>query len=318
VTLPADFLLLARSFDRDLTAENKSPKTRDSYGDSIRQFGEYLDALDPAGTDAVPPSPERVAGLAKAHVVGFIAALQARTWHGKPLSESTVNNRFRGLQQWFKWLDAEGELTPNPMANLKPPKVSEIPVGLLSLDQQRAFVGTCGKGRNRTFRDIRDDALVRLMIDAGPRRAEMAGLKVDDVDLTLDIARVVGKGNKIRNIAFGPKTARALDRYLRARARHPKANQTDALWLGTRGALTGNGILHMVKRRGATIGIPNLHPHQLRHTFSHEFLAAGGSEADLMRLNGWTSRSMPLRYGAALASERAIDAHRRFSPGERL
>ena len=57
----------------------------------------------------------------------------------------------------------------------------------------------------------------------------------------------------------------------------------------------------MLRRRGADAGLPGLYPHQLRHTFAHEWLAQGGSETDLMRLAGWKSRAMLQRYGASAA-----------------
>ena len=52
-------------------------------------------------------------------------------------------------------------------------------------------------------------------------------------------------------------------------------------------------------------------PHQFRHTFSDAGLKSGGSEGDLMRLNGWRSRQMVDRYADDVANQRALEAKRR-------
>ena len=110
------------------------------------------------------------------------------------------------------------------------------------------------------------------------------------MDLRSRMVRITAKGRRELVLPIGTKAARDIDRYVRVRAGHPRA--ADAwLWLGTKGRLTASGVYQMIKDRGAAVGLPDLHP-LLRHTFSHDWLANGGSEGDLMRLAGWKSRAM--------------------------
>jgi site-specific recombinase XerD len=105
------------------------------------------------------------------------------------------------------------------------------------------------------------------------------------------ILRVLGKGSRERALAVGRKTVRALDRYLRRRMQHRDASLPN-LWLGIKGPMTPSGVRQTLKRRGREAGLGEIHPHQLRHSFAHTWLAQEGTEGDLMRLAGWNSRTM--------------------------
>ncbi len=97
--------------------------------------------------------------------------------------------------------------------------------------------------RGRGFANLRDEALIRLYANTGAGLSELGNLLVSDVDMATESVHFHGKGARARRVRFGPKTARALSRYLRARDKH-KGAQLPNLWLADRGTapLTPKGI----------------------------------------------------------------------------
>lgn len=285
-----------------MRAEHKSPKTIIAYELAVRQLIDHLETHDRLVA---------VGEVTRADVQAYISSmLDAR-------SASTANQRYRSLQQWFRWLaDVEEEIETSPMAKMRPPTVPETPPEVLTVEQVKNLLDGA-KGNDMVSR--RDTAIIRLLFDLGGRLGELAGLKVDDVDRERGEVQVLGKGRRQRTLAMSSNTALALSRYMRSRATNKHARRPE-LWLAdsNRGPLGSNGIYLMLRRRGRAIGIERLHPHLFRHTVAHRWLAAGGSEGDLMKNMGWRSPQMLRRYGASLAEERAREAHRRLALGDEI
>jgi site-specific recombinase XerD len=157
-----------------------------------------------------------------------------------------------------------------------------------------------GGGKAKTFVDIRDHAMIRMLTE-GVRREELAQQEITDLSEDLiarPYVRVVPlKGAREfsagRLVPLMMPSARALAAYLRVRRAH-KMSRVPAVWLGSRnrGPMTGSGVYQMLDRWAEEAGYDphTVHPHMFRHTFANDWLAGGGAEGDLMRLMGWQDR----------------------------
>jgi site-specific recombinase XerC len=289
--------VFVESFDLAMRVEGLSPKTRSIYTDAARWYAGWL--VD-RGVTTWPAAGKNDLRAFFVHLEDLGYAKQYRHQIGTSLL------RFAG------WLVAEEEY-PHFFHGIKPPpgmKLGEKPVPVLAAQQVRDLISDAEKGRD--FISRRDAALLRLFGCTGGRLAEIAGIDLDDIDIKDRTVRVTGKFGKVRDLKYDHKCALAIDRYLRVRATHASAG-LPCLWLGrVRGQrLTNSGIRQMMTRRADRHGI-KLWPHLWRHTFSHNWLDNGGSEGDLMELNGWESQQMLAHYGRSARGARARRAYDRI------
>lgn len=309
------------SWLRALKSENLSDNTIRIYGQAAKSFAAFLlddengyrPAVDEDGVEG-KPAPTDLDEIHREHLQAYITATMERT------SASNANQHFRSLKTMFNWLVDEEELDRSPMRTMKAPKPGEVEVPVIPEDDLKKLFAAC---KGKSYADRRDTAMLMLFLDTGVRLSEATDRRVADLDLDLKVLQVLGKMNKVRTVPFGATCATALDRYMRAAAKHKGKPLHDDMWLwwGDRNSgqrLTIWGVGTMLKRRCAEAGIEPLHPHQFRHTFAHQWKVQGGNEDDLMRITGWTSRQMLTRYAASSGSERARKAHARLSPADRL
>jgi len=214
-----------RDWDRSLRSANHPETTRYNYLLAAAQLARYLGEYspDPDADDAADDPAE----VTRAHVEAFQA------WMIETRSASTALNKHKGLQQFFKWLLVDEQAVErNPMDRVRQPKTPTKLVPVMRADDTAKVLDAC---RGKGFASLRDEALIRLYANTGARLSEVGNLLVTDLDLNTESVHLHGKGAKDRRIRFGPKTARALSRYLRARDKHKGAGLPN-LWLADRGA----------------------------------------------------------------------------------
>lgn len=279
----------------------KATRTVALYLQEADRFARWLEANNrPAA------NPGDLLGVSKRDIEAWIVDHRANG-----TAENTVRNRWVCLRNLYGWAHREGEVDPNPIADIFVSKPNPPAPDTLTDDAIKKLLKVC---EGTDFYARRDTALIRLLLATGLRVSECTDLTLADLDLNTRIVRVLhGKGDKARAVRFDPGTAAALDRYKRARARHRHAGMP-WLWVGFRGRMTRKGVPAVLDKRAAEAGIGHVHAHQLRHTWADRWLRAGGNEGDLQRLGGWESPDIMRRYGEAQAVDRALAAYDNVDP----
>ncbi len=280
-----------------LRAAKKSPETIKTYRKNTAAF------LTWATANGKPPIPDRRT------VEAYLAELCDER------SGGTGRAHLVALRSWAKWLVREGEIDCGyELAEVEPPAIYEYVVEPFTDEELGALLKACA---GRRLMDLRDTAMIRVLIDCGGRARELVGIDLTEVDLASAIVLLHGKGGKDRFVPLSDQTCEALDRYLRARRRHPNA-ESPKLWLGQREPFTldYSGLWKTMKMRGKAAGIADVHPHKFRHTFADRWLDRGGSEGGLMQVAGWSDPAMIRRYAKARAARRALDEARRLGLGD--
>lgn len=301
---------LAGDFVRSLKLAGKSPATQKLYGLAVRQLLEFSNITD-------------AQDLTRKLVEKWIIDQQERN-----ISDGTVRLRFYGVSEFAKFLVDEGELATNPLINpqtgkmMQPPKVAKKQLDIISDDYIAKLLKACmvkkptEASAPELFRSRRDELIIRLLLDTGLRNGELCSIRLDKINRDEQRIYIIGKGNKPRSVHYSDKTALALGRYLRLRAKHTYASRPELL-IGLRGPLIPPSIRDMISSRAEQVGIPYVHPHAFRHRWAHTFLQNGGQEGDLMVNAGWASRTMVDHYAASRREERAFQAAKKLAIGDR-
>lgn len=257
-------------FLRHLEAERRmSPRTVAGYQRDLHtlfaQMGELnLEALTPQ------------------HVRRFVAQL-----HAGGLSGRTLARLLSGWRSFFDYLGRHHHFAGNPCAGIRPPRSPKRLPHALSPDMAVHLVGLAGED----FLARRDRAMLELFYSSGLRLSELAGLRMEDLDLQEHLVRVTGKGNKTRQVPVGHAAREALAHWLESRKTLAAAPLPPLLFLTHCGRPLGiRGIQQRVALRARQQGLTDrVHPHVLRHSFASHVLQSSGDLRAVQEMLGHAS-----------------------------
>ena len=299
--------LLVQGYLLHCRCEGKSPSTITTYEEHLRRFVWYCERQH------FPSDPRK---LTSHHIGSFIwyVGSESNRWgtnsttSRKPAGRATVNHYYRVLHAFFGWLAKQGFIAENPVSRIGTPKTDRRVVEALNPGEVEKLLRACA---GRSVLEVRNRAIISILLDTGLRVSELASLKINDIDTKTGVILVRhGKGGKQRIVRTGSKALRAAWRYIAAHRR----GDGDALFLTRSGEpLDAEGMKLMIRRLTKRAGF-RVSGHKLRHTFSISYLRNGGDVFTLQYLLGHSTLHMTQRYLQSLSSEDAIKAHRRFSP----
>lgn len=256
---------------------------------------------------------KKIDGITRARretIVAYEAELLKRQY-----AAATLERRVSALKGFYRFLVREGYIANNPVDTIRLPKTPDRLPDVLSIAQIEAMLA---KPVECAPVPLRDRAILEVLYGCGLRASECVGLDLLDMALDEGYLRIVGKGDKERVSPISGFALHALCDYVnkgRPGLVKPYAKTTSAVFLNARGGrLTRQSVHAIVARAGRIIGIANLHPHTLRHSFATHMLEGGADLRVIQEILGHSDISTTQIYthvNRSYVREEYLNAHPR-------
>jgi len=259
-----------------------SPLTIDAYAADL---ADYLSFLDEAGISDL----ERID---RDTIVAYEADLLERGY-----AVTSIDRHISVLKGFHRFCVREEYAANNPTSTVKLPAPPNKLPDVLTIDQVNKLLDLL-VGDDPI--SLRNKAILEVLYGCGLRVSECAGLDLMDCAFSEGYLRVVGKGDKERIAPISGCALDALVTYLnegRPELVKPYAKATSAVFLNARGGrLTRQSIHKIVAKAGGAIGVDDLHPHTLRHSFATHMLAGGADLRVIQEILGHSDISTTQIY----------------------
>jgi integrase/recombinase XerC len=286
---------------------NASAHTLRSYSADLEQFHGFLKEKKLAQGDGGEVAVEKIDHLA---IRAFLSSLY------RDHKKSSLGRKLASLRSFLKYLVQEGYLRRNPAEIVATPRQEKPLPNFMPVDEAFALMET--PDPSRTW-GARDKAILETLYSTGMRVGELVGLSEGDLDSSLGIVRVFGKGGKERIVPIGEKALEALRVYLEKRdqavRKAGEKGRKAPIFVNARGGrLTSRSVARILQKHLVRGGIwRKISPHALRHSFATHLLDAGADLRSVQEMLGHVSLSTTQIY-THVSAERLMAAYAKAHP----
>ena len=219
------------------------------------------------------------------------------------ISNSSVNRKIASLKSFYKFLLKTKQLDSSPLLkhkSLKTPKKIQIPFSEKELDNVLNHIHYPDG-----FEGIRDKLIIDLFYTTGIRRTELIHLKMQNVDLSTNTLKVLGKRNKERILPVLPIISKQITTYLTERAALERIIDNDYFFLMLKGVKFNDSFVYrLINYYFSNVSEKvKKSPHILRHTFATHMLNNGADLNSVKELLGHSSLASTQVYTHSSLSE---------------
>lgn len=226
---------------------------------------------------------------------------------------ASIQRRIAAVRSFFRWALREKLVGRSPAERIRPPRVARPLPRVLEVDEASTLAELPPSSRHR--------ALFEVGYGSGLRVSELVALDVADLDMDAGIVRVRrGKGGKDRVVPLGSDAIAAVRTMLAEREMPPKgpdSSRPNPLFLNRSNRRLGvRSAYEIIHREAERLGIGDVHPHALRHSFATHLLANGADIRSIQEMLGHASLSTTQRYTRVDTAE-LIRAYQKAHPHAR-
>ena len=188
------------------------------------------------------------------------------------LSPRSLQRTLSSIRSFFSYLTDEEIVTSNPALDISSPKSAQLLPKALDVDLVKKLLDFKPQGDL----EIRDKAIAELLYSSGLRLSELCGLNLKGISIKERTCRVIGKGNKARDLPIGEKAIQALRDWVLIR-KTINIDNIEALFLNKNGKrLSTRSVQLRLEKLSKKRGLPMVNPHMLRHSFASHVLESSG------------------------------------------